>query len=281
MPPTGSTPRLRRISSAGTSLASPAAVPRSRTNPSPTLPNASDKAFIRRKKRKAAFIITLNRAKILKCIWGGCAICLGIVFTIVSCLIFLLPWGRDPYDAQHHRKAKSTLFSRRKTPLLLENNNQQTDLDHTTSKHYYSRPHLRNTTFHDRRSDVVVPPGWERGPWAIFYNIYIPISDVNQEVQDALSIVDEQLTQIAASPACSRQPLTLYYNLIGNAPVLTQTEMQQLCRSKSHNLDCQLLAEYESATESVTLRQLHGFCRQHADFRVTYLHTKGKTSPTS
>ena len=234
----------------------------------------------RRKKQLKARIlrrIRCRRGHIVNFVWGGCAICVGTSLVLLCGLIFFVPWTRDPYDAKHHRKAKSTMFNRLQSPLLLKRKTQTTG--DSLAEYHWSRPHARNVSHHERNA---VPDDWKRGPWAIFYNIYIPNSDVAREVDDALQIVDEQLAQIAASPACSRQPLTLFYNIIGNIPALTEATMKQLCHSHSLNLECQLLGEYEAGvSESVTLRQLHGFCHHHTDFRVTYLHTKGSFHASS
>lgn len=119
-----------------------------------------------------------------------------------------------------------------------------------------------------------MPASWKRGPLAIFYNIYIPTSDVVSEVTNAVDIVKEQIGQIAASPAC-RQPLTLYYSIIDNAAALNATVMEKLCVDNCPNLKCKLLKVYKTGSETVTLRQLHGFCRKYPHYRVTYLHTKG------
>jgi len=135
-----------------------------------------------------------------------------------------------------------------------------------------SQQHRRSN--HERNNGV--ESDWVRGPWAIFYNMYVPVSDIDSEVTAAIEIIREQMGQIAESPACSsQQPVTLYYNLIGNARAIDESAMTKLCHEQSPNLDCQRLHVYESGSEEVTLRELHGFCTRHPDYRVSYLHPKG------
>jgi hypothetical protein len=119
-----------------------------------------------------------------------------------------------------------------------------------------------------------VPANWKRGPIAIFYNVYIPTTEIMVDVTNAIDIIKEQIGQIASSPAC-QQPLTLHYNIIDNAAALNATAMQELCHLSNPNLKCKLMQEYKTGSETVTLRQLHSFCRKYPHYRVTYLHTKG------
>jgi hypothetical protein len=116
---------------------------------------------------------------------------------------------------------------------------------------------------------------WKRGPFAVFYNIYIPGSDNAMEIDAAIDIVREQINQVSASPA-AHPNLTVYYNILNNFHALNETSMQDLCfQASSGRVNCVLMKQLESGSETVTLERLKDFCEKHPNHRVAYLHTKG------
>lgn len=132
------------------------------------------------------------------------------------------------------------------------------------------RNQLERESLNSSRNHLKVPDGWSRGPHAIFYNIYLPAE--GDGLENALSIVQEQLQQIARSPIV-RQPLTLNYNLLGPSSHIPLPRLSKWCQEAS--LNCQLQGVYTNATEQVTLHDMWSFCKSNSDHRVTYLHTKG------
>lgn len=122
----------------------------------------------------------------------------------------------------------------------------------------------------DRRWD-------EEGEWAVFYNVFVPFQSFLAGVDQL--IVEEQLDQIGQSYANigSRSgTLTVYFNTIGNE--MDTERIKDLCAIK-YDMKCIHMKHYRSATESVTLSQLHHYCSLHPSDSVVYLHNKGSLHP--
>jgi len=99
---------------------------------------------------------------------------------------------------------------------------------------------------------------------ATFYSIFIPSSAEDRD--PALAIVKEQLAAAKRSSAWNSSLHELFYNVIGyNATA----EIQQECGQQ-----CHLLQFAPEADEALTLQSLHGYCQEHADSFVTFIHDK-------
>jgi len=130
----------------------------------------------------------------------------------------------------------------------------------------------------------------------IFYNLFIPKEPAEAKV--AISVLTEQLGQVASSlkeivkikteaststSTSPRQSAIVYYNLIGNDVSFPPKDINALCRKLHPGLECKQIGFYEQASESVTLEDIHNFCRQtdtDEGTRVTYIHSKGSYHQT-
>lgn len=243
--------RQRKPGSFGISNSSTTSTPQPRAQPPPASASSFDHSRKSKftKRRKGRYFTQSNPS--LNVVAPVC--CCGVVLLFIFLLFLYVPSSNtEIVNQQQQQISKPKIFNRR---------NQREKLKKIVLPH----PHDPN----------VVHDDWERGPWSIFFNIYIPKSDNEDEVTFAIDILKEQLDQIAKSPACTRQSVTLYYTLIGNANALDASAMQRLCLERSPNLHCRLLQTRETGSEEVTLRRVHAFCKQNPDFRITYLHTKG------
>jgi hypothetical protein len=89
-----------------------------------------------------------------------------------------------------------------------------------------------------------------------------------------LAIVREQLTEMKKSRLLDSAPV--FYNVIGSYNATG--EIQQECGDQ-----CHALKYTADADESITLRAIHGFCREQTDDEdtlVTYIHDKGSLHPS-
>jgi len=111
---------------------------------------------------------------------------------------------------------------------------------------------------------------------AMFYHAYIP----PQEPRRALSIVREQLGQVASSPVARQSNFTLYTTTIGAENAYTST-VQPLCETQ--HLACHSLERSEEGFEDVTLTAVYDYClhSDHIDHIVMYLHSKGSFNTNS
>ena len=108
--------------------------------------------------------------------------------------------------------------------------------------------------------------------WAVFYNIYIPIAE--EDIKNAIGIVNEQINQIGVASRLINQTVTVYFNTIGNPNVLTERHMDTICRVEN-GITCRHLAHYEQAHEEVSLQALYDYCASSYYARVVYMHSKG------
>ena len=156
-------------------------------------------------------------------------------------------------------------------------------------------------------SHHVLPPI----PWAVFYNIYIPPTNLTNRKLDGgfvltnmtegIAVIREQLGQVGSSYAAnyyqnnnnnnnngrdgdtrikattkssSTTPrLKVYYNTIGE-PINKTLLDDVICRDEN-NLDCTHMNHYRFAYEDKTLNRLHQYCHANPDHRVIYMHSKG------
>jgi hypothetical protein len=65
-----------------------------------------------------------------------------------------------------------------------------------------------------------------------------------------------------------------YYNHIGDETSVSPNFMRRLCY-RHHGMTCIRLQHFNEASEAVTLQAAYEFCRNNADSRIIYLHTKG------
>ena len=117
----------------------------------------------------------------------------------------------------------------------------------------------------------------------LFYNVFIP--DDQEEAQHAIGVISEQLGQVAASLKKlekDKQGAALFYNLIGNDHAFPEESMKSLCSKLHPELSCTQIGRYETASEAVTLQDIHDFCQNEdvANTRVTYIHSKGSYHQT-
>lgn len=223
-----------------------------RTNPSP-----------RRRVKKAKPRLPVLRGWLA---YATLLICMALLSLLLSLMVLNQTLWGDP-DAWLLNKNKSSITSQ----------SQSSDRGSWIDRLLRKKLSVSSMGSHSNVDDVAIstPFDWElrggRGSVAIFYNVFMPPPP---EEANALGIIEEQIGAIGQSPVSS-EPLTLYYNLIGNTKEFNQTKMAALCHKHSPNLDCRLLQTYESASESVTLQAMLDFCHGHQNHRVTYLHTKG------
>ena len=117
----------------------------------------------------------------------------------------------------------------------------------------------------------------------LFYNLFIP--NESEAVQHVIEVVNEQLGQVAKSLQKlekDKRGAILYYNLIGNDHAFPEEKMKALCSKLSSQLSCKQIGFYKTASESVTLQDMHDYCQRDevANVRVTYLHAKGSYHQT-
>lgn len=141
-------------------------------------------------------------------------------------------------------------------------------------------------------------------PWALFYNIFVPLNEndndaapssdtanhtssqhhLSEAQRGALNIVREQLGQIRHSYAAQRyfsshnKTLHVFYNSIGTP--LDSNYMNDVCQSDpSHAhitpLNCIPMHHYASAFEEVTLQRVWEYCQDFPHHKVMYMHSKG------
>lgn len=102
----------------------------------------------------------------------------------------------------------------------------------------------------------------------VFYHIYIPPHKGKRGIQQALEIVEEQLTQIATL----QPPAAVYYVTTGVDQV-ARHQAQATCRQLG--LTCQWMGHWSEGQETLSLTRLYDFCQTHPSASVVYLHTKG------
>jgi hypothetical protein len=121
------------------------------------------------------------------------------------------------------------------------------------------------------RVDVDTSPGW-----VIFYNVYIPTSEQDVDVERGLRIFEEQIQQVRDSYAASvpGKPVTVFYNTIGKA--VNQTFFDGIC-SLDDSLICKHMAHYDEGDEGLTEQALWDYCKieEHSQHRAVYIHSKG------
>ena len=123
----------------------------------------------------------------------------------------------------------------------------------------------------------------------VFYNLLIP--DDPSRHENAMAVLKDQLNQVGRSlrsldesirfpGANGTHTVSLYYNIIGGS--LPEQTVAQMCSEIHPGLSCRLLDRYETASESVTLMDLHNFCADgvNDDRRVTYLNSRGSYRQT-
>jgi hypothetical protein len=121
----------------------------------------------------------------------------------------------------------------------------------------------KQESFHNATS------GSDSSTVAVFHHIFIPTSPLSCIVK-ALEIVNEQVLQLALSATTSSRNVVMYYMTIGTKNVL---RMPQLC--EKYGLDCRSLGHKFIGFEELTLQSLYGYCKEHHDTTVVYMHTKG------
>jgi hypothetical protein len=120
--------------------------------------------------------------------------------------------------------------------------------------------------------------------FVVFYNLFIP-KETN-EAKYAVGVMTEQLGQVASSLRRleelnhDEQSAVVFYNLIGNP--FPPEALGVFCSELHPRLVCQQINYYETASEAVTLQNIHDFChyggvqsQSDRDIRVTYIHSKG------
>jgi hypothetical protein len=123
----------------------------------------------------------------------------------------------------------------------------------------------------DLTVDVETSPGF-----VIFYNVYIPTSEEEADVQRGLRIFEEQIQQVRDSYAASipGKPVTVFYNTIGKA--VNKTFFDGIC-SLDDSLICKHMAHYDEGDEGLTEQAVWDFCKmeEHSQHRAVYIHSKG------
>lgn len=139
-------------------------------------------------------------------------------------------------------------------------------------------------------------------PWALFYNIFVPLNENNavassgtanhtspqrhlsEAQRGALNIIREQLGQIRHSYAAQRyyashnKTLHVFYNSIGTP--LDSHYMKDVCQNGQNHahttpLNCIPMHHYASAFEEVTLQRVWEYCQDFPHHKVLYMHSKG------
>eukprot|EP00581_Thalassiosira_minuscula_P016461 CAMPEP_0183718684 /NCGR_PEP_ID=MMETSP0737-20130205/11876_1 /TAXON_ID=385413 /ORGANISM="Thalassiosira miniscula, Strain CCMP1093" /LENGTH=824 /DNA_ID=CAMNT_0025948291 /DNA_START=113 /DNA_END=2587 /DNA_ORIENTATION=+ len=122
----------------------------------------------------------------------------------------------------------------------------------------------------------------------VFYNLFVP-PGTDEGAANAINVIEDQMGQVALALRRIEDMLNgnkqeekgvVYYNLIGNPDAFPPDKFSALCHQLHPRLECIQLQHYPSATESVTLKNLHDFCHSpHVKdanrTRVAYLHSKG------
>jgi hypothetical protein len=164
--------------------------------------------------------------------------------------------------------ALSELFSTKTEAIILSDSQEENP---TTAKPYTA------VASDPQQLQAPVSPG---APFAVFLNAYFPQGE--EKVAKTLDALKEQVHQIGTSFAASLvdQPLTLYYNTLGNSNGINATTMTEIC-SQYDNLVCQHMEHFDSGFEEVTLDKLYDYCHEpnRESHRVVYLHNKGSHNP--
>jgi hypothetical protein len=116
---------------------------------------------------------------------------------------------------------------------------------------------------------------------AIFYNLWLPSGDENEEkrqkiMQDVLAPQIEQLALSFAIQNHTKAPVPLYYTKIGYP--ISDVWMNDI--TFPFNLKAVPLKHYEKAYEDVTIDALRGHCIAHPHHDVIYVHPKGSYHPS-
>ena len=137
---------------------------------------------------------------------------------------------------------------------------------------------------------VIVPPMYEfwiqRHPqWvfrpgttiAVFFHVYIPPNKGKRGIQEALNIVQEQLSQIGSSSSNRGagnllDNLSIYFTTTGVKHV-AKRQAEQTCYLQ--NLNCHWMGHWEQGQEDLTLSRLYQYCQHSPTAKVVYIHTKG------
>ena len=109
----------------------------------------------------------------------------------------------------------------------------------------------------DSTKNTKLQAAYAKDDLAIFYNVYIP----NNNIKNALRIIEEQLASRASSPTLSN--VTLYYTHIGALNVTFPS-----CNN------CVLLNAVSEGDEVLTLQALHDYCAVNPSGRAVYIHSK-------
>lgn len=103
---------------------------------------------------------------------------------------------------------------------------------------------------------------------SIFYNAFASSNPFGLSAANPISIIEEQLRQVASAFSTSDLP-TIYYTTIGPS----NDDVLEVCHSLG--LTCRHLQHFSVASESVTLTRVHEYCNKFPLHSVVYLHNKG------
>jgi hypothetical protein len=143
----------------------------------------------------------------------------------------------------------------------------------------YALAFMKNISSEPARVDWETISSSQHPPFAIFYNVYIPLDQGEEGVKKALEIVKEQMDFIGSSYIASYdggKPVTVFYKTIGKHGALNTTYMHHVC-SERNEFVCQHVQHHHEGFEELTLQSLYEYCQHQgrADTRVVYMHNKG------
>jgi hypothetical protein len=138
---------------------------------------------------------------------------------------------------------------------------------------------MKNSSLEPARVDWETASSPQPPPFAIFYNVFIPLDQGEEGVKKALEIVKEQMDFIGSSYAASYdggKPVTVFYKTIGKHGALNTTYMHHVC-SERNKFVCQHMQHHHEGFEELTQQSLYEYCQGQAGFdtRVVYMHNKG------
>jgi hypothetical protein len=138
---------------------------------------------------------------------------------------------------------------------------------------------MKNSSFEPARVDWETISSSQPPPFAIFYNVFIPLDQGEEGVEQALEIVKEQMDFIGGSYVASYdggKPVTVFYKTIGKHGALNTTYMHHVC-SERNKFICQHVQHHHEGFEELTLQSLYEYCQHESgpDTRVVYMHNKG------